>query len=680
MAKKKTDRPIEEGPVAPDTDIKRERARARDAVRHSQRIASQLHQLIAASLTVATLRDEAEILSAIAISTRNVFDATTAVVTLESGVATPLRGVSRRDAAPRVEAFDPGAGEAPALESGRTSAWTDGDWLVAPLLERRDRPRGVVAVERGTGAEFGPEDREVLTLLAQMAATALGAIELSRAIESNEARLRLLVESAPVGIVETDAAGRIRWWNPPASRILAWPTYREATEVAVHFPDSVAEALAALWGRVALGDVGGVDLDEVPVGNRRRHLTLSAATLPSTDEGTRGFLTLIDDVTDTRQLREEVRHAHTMEVRGQVASRLAHDFNNLLTLISGYAEILSHDLRSDERAFSMVEDIRSTASRASLLTSQLQTIGRTKAPEPVTFNPLTVIASNAEVLERILGSAIDLQWSLDERAGTVRVDADQFEQMVLNLAINARDAMPTGGRLRIGVERTTLDQEKSTALGIPAGVYVLVSVSDNGSGMDEETRRRCFEPLFTTKGPFKGTGMGLAAALRLVVESGGAIDVRSRVGKGTTFSIFLPFVGEPHDEGRQVEVDAPRGSATLLLVDDDEALRRLMGQVLRRNGYRVVEAGSGEEAATIFDGLDHPIDLLVSDVMMDEVTGRELAERLQGREPSLRVLLTSGTADGSVIDGLGPGRVSFLAKPFRPSGLIDAVHELLARA
>ncbi|MGH9021148.1 MAG: hybrid sensor histidine kinase/response regulator [Acidimicrobiales bacterium] len=650
---------------------------ARDAVRRSQHLASQLHQLLAASNTVSTLRDESAIVVAVAESARDVFSAERAVVAWDADPG--VRGVAEHGA----DAFaEPATGKAdyPVATPERTEPWTDGRWLCAPLALERGRARGVVAVRRTSGADDADADAEVLTLLAQTAATALATAELARGVANSEARLRVLVESAPVGLVEVDPDGGVRWWNLPASRILAWPEYREAA-TAPRFPASALDELRELWREVADGaSTSGRELDEVPIGNRRRQLTVTAAALPTTGSEPAGVLTLIDDVTDSRQLRAEVRHAHAMETRGQIASRLAHDFNNLLTLVSGYAEILSHDLRDDDRSLKMVKDIQATASRASLLTSQLQTIGRTKAPTPVVFDPITVIASNAEVLERILGSHIELDWALTGDAGTVRVDADQFEQMVLNLAINARDAMPSGGRLTVAVERDELGDVAAGALGVAAGTFVRVRVADTGVGMDEETRRRCFEPFFTTKGPFKGTGMGLAAAQRLVTESGGAIDVRSSPGDGTAFDVYLPFAGESAAApAAPVTAEAPRGSASVLVVDDDDALRHLMAQVLTRNGYRVVEAASGEDALGAFDASESPIDLVVSDVVMGELNGRDLAGALRERDPALKVLLASGTADESIVEGLGVGHAAFLAKPFKPSALIDAVHALLAR-
>jgi CheY-like chemotaxis protein len=328
----------------------------------------------------------------------------------------------------------------------------------------------------------------------------------------------------------------------------------------------------------------------------------------------------------------------------------------------------------------MVRNIQSTASRASQLTGQLQAIGRTQSTESVVVDPVELIRANAEVLERIMGVDIRVTWLLDAGVANVKVDADQFEQMILNLAINARDAMPVGGRLTITARNETVDARISSILELPAGNYVVVSVADTGIGMDEETRRRCFEPLFTTKGPFNGTGMGLAAARRFVEESGGVIQCTSELQRGTSFDVLLPAVldaaatSASHDE-----IARPRGSATVLLADDDEGLRTLMAQVLGRNGYVVIEAGSAEEALELARARTSPIDVLISDVVMGALSGPELARSLQNDDPLLRVLLISGTADATVVELLAEGTGQFLAKPFKPSELIDEVHGLLER-
>jgi two-component system cell cycle sensor histidine kinase/response regulator CckA len=654
---------------------------SREAVRQSQRIAIQLHQLIAASITVTTLRSEQDILKSLAGSLRRVFDAEESVVTLDTGPSAPLRGVARRGKKTfsEIPTHEQSSEYPTAWEVGSDTRVENG-WLVAPILERRDRARGVVAVRRGTA--FDDEDQEVLVLLAQMASSALGAVELGRSVESSEARLSVLIETAPVGIVESDLEGRVRWWNRAASDVFAWPEFGdESADHESSFPEATLPELRQLWSEVLRGGpVDGRDFVDVEIAGKLRVLSASAALLPPTGSEAPGILTLIDDVTNHRELKAELRHAYTMEIRGQVASRIAHDFNNLITLISGYAEILSSDLDDNERALAMVKEIQSTASRASMLTTQLQAIGRTRDPELMVFNPASAIQSNAEVLERILGSTIDVRFALDLHAGNVLMDADQFEQMILNLAINARDAMARGGELIIAVTGVSLDATAATSLGLTEGEYVRVTFTDNGVGMDDETRERCFEPLFTTKGPFKGTGMGLSAARRLAEESHGAIVCRSRLGDGTTFEITFPTVTDEVDERSRLVVPArPRGSATILIADDDEELRRFMSRILERNGYRVVEADSAEGALRVVEEFAGTFDLLVSDVVMGEMSGRDLAKSLQTKDPGLAVLLVSGTAKRNILEDLNSGVSDFLAKPFKPSELVDRVHELLAR-
>lgn len=657
---------------------------AREALRRTQRIASQLHQLFAASISVAGLNNEHDILRRLASIARSVFDADQSIVSLERGAVAPLCGIALRNksAFASVPKDTPGLNDIPVSRPKETSPWLDHEWLVAPILENRDVSRGVIAVERQSGADFSDEEREVLALLAQLASTTLGAVELSRTIERSQARWRVLVETAPVGIIEVDVEGCVRWWNRAAGRIFVWSDFADPLEEdAPTFPEAVRQSFQTLWSDAMHGTLtSSRDFIDVEISGRRRHLTASAAVLPSGDNEVRSLLTLVDDITDQRELKQELRHAHQMELRGQVASSVAHDFNNLLTLISGYAEMLAQNVRDDERSLSMVRDIQATASRASHLTAQLQAIGRTQSEESVILSPVTLIQSNAEVLERIVGVDIEIMWSLGSDVANIEVDADQFEQTMLNLAINARDAMPSGGRLSIAASNVTLGSTLAKDLGLAKGEYVTISVADTGVGMDEETRLRCFDPLFTTKGAFKGTGMGLAAARRLVEGSGGAIRCTSHPGEGAMFEILLPASREKATAlAPVVQISRPRGSATVLVAEDDEELRSLMVQVLQRSGYVILEANSAESALELAKATDTPIDLLVSDVVMEELTGPQLARLLQDDQPGIRVLLISGTADANVVDGLIDDTAAFMAKPFKPSQLVDQVHDLLVR-
>jgi PAS domain S-box-containing protein len=654
-------------------------AEARAATRAAQRIASQLHQLIAASLTVAGLRSEREIVENLAASTRRVFDGDVAILLLDNA-GTPLVGVARRTHI--TVTYEEGEEidvEVPQLRPGTSAAWSDNDWIVAPIFEGRATARGMLAVRR-KDADFHREDREVLTLLAQMAATSLSATELSRAIESSETRLRTLVDTAPAGIVEVDLGGNVQWWNRAARNIFGWPAYDDSAPATPTFPSTALEGLVALWRQVRGGaGPANTDLVEVEVRGRRRTLTASAVLLDVSGESS-SILMLVDDVTDHRQLKAEVSHAQQMEVRGRVASSVAHDFNNLLTLISGYSEILATELGDDPDSLAMVKNIQSTTSRASILTAQLQNIGRSVSLEPVVFNPVSMLLSNANVIERIVGELITVEWSLEDSVGAILVDAGQFEQMMLNLAINARDAMPDGGVLRISATAVNVMTDEAIDLHVAPGAFAELHVADSGMGMDAETASRCFDTFFTTKGPYKGTGMGLAAARRLIEESQGTITVLSELGVGTDFRILLPRteVNERESEVGTtifVEVDG----ASVLVAEDDDALRRLMVQILRRHGYTVATAASAEEALVVARSLGDDLDLLVSDVVMGELSGPELAGTLQRERPALKVLLTSGTADKSVTSHLAEGSSSFLSKPFRPTQFIDAVRELLCR-
>ena len=661
------------------TAIERVRLRreARDAIRHSQRVASQLHQLIATSITVVGLGDTSDILLTIANRTRIVFDASEAMVSVGVGGGTQ-RALARRSR-PAEWLTDANADEDsdrfPMLREGTNDPWRDGDWLVAPILERRNHPRGMIAFRRGDGVDEGPDDEEVLALLAQMAASSLGAAELNQTLASSEVRWRVLVETAPVGIIEVDTEGTIQWWNRAASSIFAWGDVDLRHPSAPSFPASSLDDFRVLWADViALGAQRSREFTEVEILGRQRQLSVSATQLPGDATAGPRLLTLVDDITDQREMTAELRQARGREIRAQVASSIAHDFNNLLTLISGYTEMLEQVSRQNDEALALIRDIQATTSRASQITQQLQTIGRTEAREATVVDVRRLLESNAEVIERIVGAQVAVRCDFNDGPCNVLVDADQFEQVVLNLVINARDAMPDGGELNVEVSRRPSDVGVSDE---NEKHYVIVRVSDTGTGMDEETRRRCFEPFFTTKGPFKGTGMGLASARRFIEASGGTITVASALGVGTAFDIQLPATNQAPNTALATAVTEVAPGSTVLVAEDDEALRRLMVQVLRRNGYRVFEGENGEEALAVIG--DMRLDALVTDVDMPVINGGELAHILQARQPTLAILIVSGHADESVLADLTPRTSAFLAKPFRPSELVDQLNRLLTR-
>jgi PAS domain S-box-containing protein len=654
----------------------------RRAVRRSQRIARQLHQLIAASIAVAGLRGEDEVVPRLARSVRGVFDAEEVIVTLDEGPAAPLRVVATRSGEQLTHTAEAanvtGVPAPPRVEADLRAVRRDG-WLVLPILVRRGLSQGTVAVRRSADGAFSEDDVEVLTLLSQMASSSLDASEQDRTILRGEARWRVLVEAAPVGLVEVDRTGTVQWWNRAGASILGWPLVSEHPAPVV-IPDGLVAPLAAVRTEaLADGTAAAREVPEVRIGETVRDLTAAAASMEH-DEGEPSALLLIDDVTEQRRLVDELHHAQRMEVIGQLASSVAHDFNNLLTLISGYAELLSHSAGADDRTHQLTDDIQAATTRASTLTGKLLTIGRTKTPAPVKFAPAAIIGSIGEVLARILGTAVELRLELDSTNATIQADPDQFEQTVLNLAMNARDAMPDGGTLTITVSDRSVDDAVAAERELTAGSYVQLLIVDTGEGMDDETARRCFEPLFTTKGPSKGTGLGLPAAKRVVTESGGSIVCRSRLGEGTTFDILLPsFEGEIERRAPEGEPTVRPQPATVLVAEDEPGIRSLVTRVLTHNGYEVLEAESGEDALSLANKHTDPIHVLVSDVVMGAMSGKELASELQVARPDLLVVLASGNVDASILEGLREGSATFLAKPFRPSEVLEAVAALQSR-
>ena len=633
-----------------------------EAIRRSQRIASQLHQLVATSITTSGSLEESDILLAIAGRARAVFDCDEALVSVAAN------GVVRSALASRTstELVD-GDTERPQIAETVSDARLVRGWLTVPILEGWIRAQGLIAIRHANGSPHAADDGEILTLLAQMTASAVAEARLREGIRSREARWRALVNSAPVGIVDVTREGQVLWWNRAAARTLAWPE-AVSDAPAPAFSDEVSDQMRGLLAEAALDRAVRGEVT-VNVAERRRELRVSVTALARATGEPEHLLVLVDDVTDEHEMQAELRQARGGEIRAQVASSIAHDFNNLLTLISGYAEMLTGEVSANEGALDLVRDIQATTSRASQITQQLQTIGRTQSREATVVDVRRLIESNAEVIERIVGGAVTVTREFNELAGNVLVDADQFEQVILNLVINARDAMPEGGDLVLRVAAEADGDEE----------WVVIGVADTGTGMDEATLRRCFEPFFTTKGPFKGTGMGLASARRLIEASGGTIHVTSCPGVGTSFEIRLPATRDSAAvEALATSVTSASTGTTVLVAEDDEALRRLMVQVLRRNGYRVLEGDNGASALEAARG--SVVDALVTDVDMPVMGGVELAVTLQARTPSLAVLVVSGHADASVLADLTPRTGAFLAKPFRPSELVDRLNELLARS
>ena len=401
-----------------------------------------------------------------------------------------------------------------------------------------------------------------------------------------------------------------------------------------------------------------------------------------------GFITKVrralresDDRERGRKLEQELRQAQKMEAVGRLAGGVAHDFNNLLTVITGYARLaLSRAQPGDPLSGDLEEVIRASEGAASL-TRQLLTFSRRQVLAPIVLNLNQRVTEMSKMLKRIIGEDVMLATRLDPELANVKADPGQVEQVIMNLAVNARDAMPGGGTLTIATANATLDEAEARELtDAPLGPHIVLSVTDTGTGMTPETKAHLFEPFFTTKEQGKGTGLGLSTVYGIVRQSGGSIEVLSEVGKGSTFRIRLPKVTENVEPGKGTRVTrrAPAGSETVLLVEDSDSLRRLVHHVLQKQGYTVLMANDGEFALQLGKEYAGPIHLLVTDVVMPRMGGMELAQKLLVTRPDTRVLYTSGYIEGAGLEqAVSGGKQAFLAKPFTPDELARKVREAL---
>ncbi|HYT91412.1 MAG TPA: PAS domain-containing protein, partial [Gemmataceae bacterium] len=408
---------------------------------------------------------------------------------------------------------------------------------------------------------------------------------------------------------------------------------------------------------------------------------LSIAPVRDASGKTSHFVGVQTDITEFKRLEEQVRQAQKMEAFGQLAGSVAHDFNNLLTIINGYSELLLNMLPVEEPARELVREVLRAGERSAALTRQLLAFGRRQILEPKVLDLNALVRDTEQLLRRVLGEHIELTLSLEPGLGWVKVDRGQIEQVLMNLAVNARDAMPEGGTLRIATGNVVLDESYAeTHPQVHAGWYVMLAVSDTGCGMDESIQARIFEPFFTTKGPGRGTGLGLATVHGIVRQSGGRIEVHSAVGRGTTFKIYLPRVegASPSAKSSAGLSTRPAGTETVLLVEDEEAVRQLATLALRMSGYTILEAGSGEEAIQLCEQYPGPIHLILTDVVMPRMGGRELVDRLRAIRPELKILYLSGYTDDAMIHrGALEAEAAFLQKPFTTPALTRKVREVL---
>jgi PAS domain S-box-containing protein len=391
---------------------------------------------------------------------------------------------------------------------------------------------------------------------------------------------------------------------------------------------------------------------------------------------------IAEDVTERNNLQSQLLQAQKMEAVGRLAGGIAHDFNNLLTAINGYSQLAMRKLDARDPSYAHIEQIRSAGERAATLTRQLLAFSRKQILQPRVVNLNVIVFDLERLLGRLIGEDVKLATVLGQSLGSVRVDPGQIDQVIMNLAVNARDAMPKGGKLTLETANVNLDASYAQREdNVKPGRFVMLAVSDTGVGMTPEVKAHLFEPFFTTKGPGSGTGLGLATAHGVVKQSGGFITVYSELGRGTTFKVYLPRVDEAPEPVQKAVDTAPaqKGSGTILLAEDDEFVRTLTVSVLRGAGYTVFEASSGEEALLVVERHPQPLHLLLTDVVMPGLGGPDLARRAIELRPELRVLYMSGyTGTGVLQEGVIGPDTPFLGKPFSPDQLLARVRAVLA--
>jgi two-component system, cell cycle sensor histidine kinase and response regulator CckA len=498
-----------------------------------------------------------------------------------------------------------------------------------------------------------------------------------------ERRFRSLVENSSEVICILDEDGRVTYDSPAIERLLGYAVGERVGTDSFSYvhPDDARK----LRGDLAMLAAGGRPL-RVEFRVRRRdgsYRVVSATWVNLLDDpAVQGIVANIHDVTDLRESEERFRHSQKMEAIGRLSGGIAHDFNNLLMVIKGSTELALMDLPQIASARADLEEIEAAAMRATNLTRQLLAISRQQVLEPRVLDLNRIVSDLHRMLARTLGEDVELVTLLDPDLGRVMADPGQLEQVLMNLAVNARDAMPKGGKLitetrniRVGSRYGMLVNED-----IQPGDYVLLSVSDTGTGMTREVRERVFEPFYTTKAQGEGTGLGLSTVYGIVKQSGGYVGVASEPGSGTTFQIYLPRVqGELVDDTEPVRPDRPEREVTILLAEDEIAVRTITTRMLKRLGHRVIEAANGEEALRLAEEHSGEFDLLMTDVVMPLMGGGELAQQIRARWPHVHVLFASGYTDETVVrrGALGEGAI-LLQKPFDYVELAEKVTEVLS--
>ena len=534
----------------------------------------------------------------------------------------------------------------------------------------------MAALQQMTG-DLESSNAELGSALDAAAAAGEALRERDAELRRTNARLGALFEAAPLAVCAVDAQGVVRQWNPAAQRMFGWTAAQAVGQRLPMFPGS---------GELPVlnGDTRAVKTDVPGVATRSDGSTfeVSMSWGPVDDDPANGYVVTFADMTDRKRLEAQLMQAQKMEAVGRLAGGVAHDFNNMLTAIKSYSQLLLQDVAADDARHKDIQEIDLAADRAARLTRQLLAFSRQQMLQPRVLDVNQTVSELEKMLQRLLLKDITLSTRLAPELHAVRADAGQLEQVIVNLVVNARDAMPDGGRLTVRTQNVTIDAASARegwSFEVRPGAYVLISVTDTGLGMDEATKSRIFEPFFTTKDRHKGTGLGLSTVYGIVKQSGGYIRVISAPGEGSTFEVFLPVAdGAASPAGQPQRPQTSGGSETVLVVEDDDGIRAVIKRILERAGHRVLEATNGAEALRICDASGDSIDLVLSDIAMPEMQGPDLARRIRELHPHMAMLLMSGYAESaSQQEGFLTDGVEFLGKPFSPDALTRKIRHIL---
>jgi two-component system, cell cycle sensor histidine kinase and response regulator CckA len=556
------------------------------------------------------------------------------------------------------------------------------DWMGVPLKVNNHTFGALVVQTYSRNIRYGERDKEILTFVARQLASAVEIKRNEQALRRSEARYRSLVQSSVYGIYRSSLEGRFLDVNPALITMLG---YGSAEQVLLLDPEKDVFAQSDEHTRLIDEFRRSGRLDGFEVKWKRKDgsnitVRISGRAVSSAEEPADVLEAIAEDITDRRVLEDQFRQAQKMEAVGRLAGGVAHDFNNLLMVISGYAEVLLAGLDRDHALREKALAIQQASDRATTLTRQLLAFSRKQLLELKVVDVNAIVQDMERLLRPLIGENVEFSTGLAPNAAHTRADAGQLEQVLMNLVVNAKDAMPGGGKLKIETQNIVMNEsQRRGQTFIRPGDYVRLSVSDTGMGMDKETQSRIFEPFFTTKEKGKGTGLGLSTVYGIVKQSGGYVMVQSEENRGSTFHIYLPRAeGVAEKHAPPVAAAALGGTETLLLVEDEESVRQLVRDTLTAKGYRVVEAENGEAGMAAAAKHDGKIDLVITDVVMPGISGRELVQKLARIRPDAKVLYLSGyTKDAIISEGTIEHGAAFLQKPFTLQNLSRKVREVL---